>query len=318
MSSLRYALSDTLVLAKRSLLRIPRAPDLLLSFTVQPIMFVLLFAYVFGGAIDTPGYSYVDFLMPGIIVQTMSFGGFVTALGLSEDLKQGPGRPLPLAADVARRRAHRPHPRRRRHQLALDRGDARRRRHRRLLLRRPARPHRRAASCCCCSSATPSPGSSPSSASPRPRRRRPSRSASSSSSRSPSSPPPSSRSTRCRPPCRPSPKSTPSRSSSTRCAHLFLGAPAGNYTSGARSPGRSASPSSSPPSRSTATNAPSSAERHGGRAGGGLDFGERGHSSAGRAPPLQGGGRRFEPGWLHNQDSDLGSRVALGRAAPTG
>jgi ABC-2 type transport system permease protein/oleandomycin transport system permease protein len=52
-------------------------------------MFVLLFAYVFGGAIKTPGYSYIDFLMPGIIVQTMSFGGFVTALGLSEDLKKG-------------------------------------------------------------------------------------------------------------------------------------------------------------------------------------------------------------------------------------
>jgi ABC-2 type transport system permease protein/oleandomycin transport system permease protein len=52
-------------------------------------MFVLLFAYVFGGAITTPGYSYIDFLMPGIIVQTMSFGGFITALGLSEDLKKG-------------------------------------------------------------------------------------------------------------------------------------------------------------------------------------------------------------------------------------
>jgi ABC transporter DrrB family efflux protein len=90
MSGLRYAISDTLVLARRSLLRIPRAPDLLLSFTVQPIMFVLLFAYVFGGAIATPGFEdYVDFLMPGIIVQTMSFGGFVTALGLAEDLKKG-------------------------------------------------------------------------------------------------------------------------------------------------------------------------------------------------------------------------------------
>jgi ABC transporter DrrB family efflux protein len=88
-SGLRNAVSDTLVLAKRSLLRIPRAPDLLLSFTVQPIMFVLLFAYVFGGAIATPGYSYIDFLMPGIIVQTMAFGGFVTALGLSEDLRKG-------------------------------------------------------------------------------------------------------------------------------------------------------------------------------------------------------------------------------------
>jgi ABC-2 type transport system permease protein len=88
-SALADAASDTLVLARRNLLRIPRAPDLLLAFTVQPIMFVLLFVYVFGGAIQTPGYDYVDFLMPGIIVQTMSFGGFVTALGLSEDLKKG-------------------------------------------------------------------------------------------------------------------------------------------------------------------------------------------------------------------------------------
>jgi ABC-2 type transport system permease protein/oleandomycin transport system permease protein len=89
MSGLRNEVSDTLVLAKRSIKRIPRAPDLLISFTVQPIMFVLLFVYVFGGAISTPGYDYVDFLMPGIMVQTMSFGGFVTALGLSEDLKKG-------------------------------------------------------------------------------------------------------------------------------------------------------------------------------------------------------------------------------------
>jgi ABC-2 type transport system permease protein/oleandomycin transport system permease protein len=89
MTAIRNNISDTLVLARRAFLRIPRAPDLLLSFTVQPIMFVLLFVYVFGGAISTPGYDYVDFLMPGIIVQTMAFGGFVTALGLSEDLKKG-------------------------------------------------------------------------------------------------------------------------------------------------------------------------------------------------------------------------------------
>jgi ABC-2 type transport system permease protein/oleandomycin transport system permease protein len=79
-----------LVLARRSLLRIPRQPDLLIGFTIQPIMFVVLFVYVFGGAIATPGFDdYADFLMPGIIVQSMSFGGFVTALGLAEDLKKG-------------------------------------------------------------------------------------------------------------------------------------------------------------------------------------------------------------------------------------
>jgi ABC transporter DrrB family efflux protein len=88
-TALQYSLSDTFVLAKRSLKRIPRQPDLLLGFTVQPVMFVLLFVYVFGGAIDTGPLEYVDFLMPGIIVQSMVFGGFVTALGLSEDLKKG-------------------------------------------------------------------------------------------------------------------------------------------------------------------------------------------------------------------------------------
>jgi ABC-2 type transport system permease protein/oleandomycin transport system permease protein len=88
-TSVQYAASDTLVLAKRSLLRIRRQPDLLIGFTVQPIMFVLLFVYVFGGAIETGNLDYVDFLMPGIIVQSMVFGGFVTALGLAEDLKKG-------------------------------------------------------------------------------------------------------------------------------------------------------------------------------------------------------------------------------------
>jgi ABC transporter DrrB family efflux protein len=89
MSALQYAASDTLVLAKRGLKRIPRQPDLLVGFTIQPIMFVLLFVYVFGGAINTGALDYVDFLIPGIIVQSMVFGGFVTALGLAEDLKKG-------------------------------------------------------------------------------------------------------------------------------------------------------------------------------------------------------------------------------------
>jgi ABC-2 type transport system permease protein/oleandomycin transport system permease protein len=89
MSDFRYTISDTLVLAKRNFLRISRAPDLLLAFTVQPLMFVLLFAYVFGGAISTSGHSYIDFLIPGILVQTMSFGGFVTAMGIAEDLRKG-------------------------------------------------------------------------------------------------------------------------------------------------------------------------------------------------------------------------------------
>jgi ABC-2 type transport system permease protein/oleandomycin transport system permease protein len=83
------AASDTMVLARRNLMRIPRQPDLLIAYTIQPVMFVLLFVYVFGGAIQTPGFDYVDFLMPGIIVQSIAFGGFVTALGLSEDVQKG-------------------------------------------------------------------------------------------------------------------------------------------------------------------------------------------------------------------------------------
>jgi ABC transporter DrrB family efflux protein len=89
--SLRFALGDTLVLAERSIRRIQRQPDLLTAFTIQPIMFVLLFVYVFGGAIEVPSEfgDYTDFLMPGIIVQAISFGGFVTALSIAEDMQRG-------------------------------------------------------------------------------------------------------------------------------------------------------------------------------------------------------------------------------------
>ena len=87
---MKRLVSDTAVIAWRNLLRLPRAPELLLAFTVQPIMFVLLFRYVFGGAIKTPGYrSYADFLIPGIIVQNIAFGGFTTAIGLNEDMNKG-------------------------------------------------------------------------------------------------------------------------------------------------------------------------------------------------------------------------------------
>ncbi len=86
---MRRLVTDTIIIAERNLIRLPRAPELLIAFTVQPIMFVLLFRYVFGGAIKTPGFSYVDFLIPGIIVQNIAFGGFVTALGLNEDVHKG-------------------------------------------------------------------------------------------------------------------------------------------------------------------------------------------------------------------------------------
>ena len=86
---MRRLVTDTLIIAERNLVRLPRAPDLLAAFTIQPIMFVLLFRYVFGGAIHVPSGSYVNFLIPGIIVQNIAFGGFVTALGLNEDVHKG-------------------------------------------------------------------------------------------------------------------------------------------------------------------------------------------------------------------------------------
>jgi len=86
----RRLVTDTFVIAERNLVRLPRAPDLLLAFTVQPVMFVLLFRFVFGGAIRTPpGITYANYLIPGIIVQNIAFGGFVTALGLNEDVHKG-------------------------------------------------------------------------------------------------------------------------------------------------------------------------------------------------------------------------------------
>jgi ABC transporter DrrB family efflux protein len=86
---MRYALSDTLVIARRNVVRILRQPDYLMFLTIQPVMFVVLFVYVFGGAIRTPGFSYVDFLMPGIIVQTLTFGASLTGVGLAEDMEKG-------------------------------------------------------------------------------------------------------------------------------------------------------------------------------------------------------------------------------------
>jgi ABC transporter DrrB family efflux protein len=85
----RRLVTDTLITAERNLTRLPRQPDLFTAFTIQPIMFVLLFVYVFGGAISTPGFDYKDFLIPGIIVQNIAFGGFVTAMGLAEDMNKG-------------------------------------------------------------------------------------------------------------------------------------------------------------------------------------------------------------------------------------
>ncbi len=86
---LRWALSDTVTLTWRNLVRYVRIPETLFWSSVQPIMFVLLFRYVFGGAIRTGGVSYVNFLIPGIFIQTIAFGAVNTAIGLAEDLQKG-------------------------------------------------------------------------------------------------------------------------------------------------------------------------------------------------------------------------------------
>jgi len=85
----RWAVSDTLVLARRNLLVWARVPAYLVFTVIQPVMFVLMFRYVFGGAIKVPGGDYVDFLMPGIIGQTAAFASFATAIALAQELKKG-------------------------------------------------------------------------------------------------------------------------------------------------------------------------------------------------------------------------------------
>jgi len=84
-------LSDAAVIAKRNLIKIKRVPDLLVFTTLSPIMFVLLFAYVFGGAIDPSGGGggYREFLIAGIFAQTVVFGATITGAGLAEDVKKG-------------------------------------------------------------------------------------------------------------------------------------------------------------------------------------------------------------------------------------
>ena len=84
-----WAILDALVLAKRSVLETVRIPELIMFVAIQPVMFVILFRYVFGGAIHVPGGQYVNYLMPGIFVQTVAFGGVTTAIGLAQDMQRG-------------------------------------------------------------------------------------------------------------------------------------------------------------------------------------------------------------------------------------
>src|SRR3989440_12316946 len=87
--SIYWTFADALVLAKRHLIQIPRIPEELIFATIQPIMFVLLFRYVFGGAIAVSGTTYVNYLMAGIFAQTVIFGATTTGVGLANDLQKG-------------------------------------------------------------------------------------------------------------------------------------------------------------------------------------------------------------------------------------
>ena len=86
---LRWTVTDAAAVTRRNLYRYIRVPTLLLFSTIQPVMFVLLFTYVFGGAIQVPGVDYVDYLMAGILAQTVIFGSTQTGVGLAEDMSRG-------------------------------------------------------------------------------------------------------------------------------------------------------------------------------------------------------------------------------------
>ncbi|NNL12076.1 MAG: ABC transporter permease [Acidimicrobiia bacterium] len=89
MRELLYALGDGHVVAKRNVIKIKRVPEVLVFVVISPIMFVLLFAYVFGNSIDIPGGSYREFLIGGIFAQTVIFGATFTGAGIADDMQKG-------------------------------------------------------------------------------------------------------------------------------------------------------------------------------------------------------------------------------------
>jgi ABC transporter DrrB family efflux protein len=89
MKELLYALADGHVVAKRNVIKIKRVPEVLVFVVISPIMFVLLFAYVFGNSIDIPGGSYREFLIGGIFAQTVIFGATFTGVGIADDMQKG-------------------------------------------------------------------------------------------------------------------------------------------------------------------------------------------------------------------------------------
>ena len=89
MSAMLNAVSDAATIAKRNVIKIKRVPEVLVFVLLSPIMFVLLFAYVFGDSIAIPGGSYREFLIAGIFAQTVVFGSIFTGAGLAEDIQKG-------------------------------------------------------------------------------------------------------------------------------------------------------------------------------------------------------------------------------------
>jgi ABC-2 type transport system permease protein len=89
MSALGIAVADGLTITRRNLIKVKRVPDLVVFATLSPIMFVLLFRYVFGSAIPIPGIDYAEFLLPGILAQTIVFGSTITGASLADDLQKG-------------------------------------------------------------------------------------------------------------------------------------------------------------------------------------------------------------------------------------
>jgi ABC-2 type transport system permease protein len=88
-TTLAHGVSDAVTITKRNLIKLKRVPDLIVFATLSPIMFVLLFRYVFGSAISTGGISYAEFLLPGIFAQTVFFGSTTTGSSLAQDLQKG-------------------------------------------------------------------------------------------------------------------------------------------------------------------------------------------------------------------------------------
>ena len=110
-SAFAHWLSDGWITTRRNLIKIKRVPDILVFTTLQPIMFVLLFTYIYAGVIDIPGSSYKEFIMAGIFAQTVVFGSTYSGSAMAQDLQRRHHRPVPQPADEPVRGADRAHQR---------------------------------------------------------------------------------------------------------------------------------------------------------------------------------------------------------------